>query len=757
MVSLQSLRDVLAQRRCLHPEASPELFGPTNINAQTGNQRLAVALDGDGTVTVLRWPRPSFYDQLKYRARDRDQPYAGALPNEGAFLGLRIATRSGVETVWLRDQPSRQRYASKSGNEHAGAWTDTVVTTYDLDRYGLTVTVRDVVPVETDALVRSVTVEREPDSRVTDAWLVNFANPALVTSKRPRRPVDDWCCDADRIDTARYDDRSDAVVFAADGVDESTGTYTRVALGIGFAGASDGHQVGGDAHEPVAPEPTATDAYADACDGPLSGTDAHSGRTTAAMSRRLSFDDDTATATALLVAGPDEPAVDAAIGTLRERDAASLRADKRAFYESLLADAPMPDTDDEAILALCRRALVTLVSNYDPRSGAVVASIATQNPYALDWPRDGAFFNHALHLLGLESWAERRCRWYAELQAGSGDPQPGELDVPDGHWAMNYYGDGVVGGPIPYEVDQTAYAVWALWDHYATTGDESYLADVYPAIRRAAERFCADRDPETGLHEPANEDDNALRSQTVVGAAPVWLALGAAAAAARERGETTAAERYETRRAELGDAIERHLWDEREGAYTGGSGLARAFDVLSSVPVVGPVIQAFPLVPTTTAQPAIFWPVGFRDADDPRMARHLDHVFEHLTETFAEPERGDRTAGRYETMSLIALAQAWRGDPDRMAAVRRGVEWVAYEHATNDTHIMGEMWMTRNGGVVTAASQPHTWAQLLFYYASLEAFPPEGFAESDGDSVLAWLRERRRDAPEAESSVGEHQ
>lgn len=736
MIGIESVRDVLAQRHCLHLRSFPELFGPTNINAQSSNQRLAVALDEAGTVTVLRWPRPSFFDQLKYRSRQRSEPLMGALPNEGAFLGLRVRTDAGGETVWLRECQHRQTYEE--------GLTDAIRTTYSCAELGLTVTVEDVVAAETDALVRAVQVDRDPDSPVEDAWLLGYANLALVTEKRARNPVEDWCRDGERVNTARYDPDADAVVYAEEGVDDSTDTTTRVAIGVGFGGESTGHQVGGDAHEPEAPEPERRDAFEDASDGPLSGSDSHTGRTTVALASRLSFSAGEATETVYLVAGEEHRDVAESFETLRGTDSAALRAGKREFYESLIGDAPMPDVEDEAIRALAHRALVTLVSNYDPETGAIVASIATQNPYALDWPRDGAFFNHALHLLGLDEWVEQRNRWYAGLQAGSGDPQPGQLDIPEGNWSMNYYGDGVVGGPVPYEIDQTAYTVWTLWDHYAMTGDESYLEAVYPAIRRAGSFFCRHRDADTGLHAPAYEDDNVLRSQTVVGAAPIWLALGAAVKAATVLGRERDARRFRARRAELGAGIERHLWNPAEGAYTGGSRLVRVLDRLESVPVLGDAIRLSPLVPNTTAQPAIVWPVGFHDGSDPRMASHLEHVWKHITTTFAEPEQGDRKAGMYETTGLIALAQAWRDDSERFGAIQRGVEWVAHEHATTDTHVMGEMWMTRNGGVVTASSQPHTWAQVLFYYASLEAFPPEGFEAAEGDSVVAWLRERQR-------------
>ena len=63
--------------QCLDPSISPEIYGPTDINAQSANQSMAVAVNRVGTVTVLRWPRPSFYDQVKEHTTGRDRAPAG--------------------------------------------------------------------------------------------------------------------------------------------------------------------------------------------------------------------------------------------------------------------------------------------------------------------------------------------------------------------------------------------------------------------------------------------------------------------------------------------------------------------------------------------------------------------------------------------------------------------------------------------------------------------------------------------------------
>jgi hypothetical protein len=118
------------------------------------------------------------------------------------------------------------------------------------------------------------------------------------------------------------------------------------------------------------------------------------------------------------------------------------------------------------------------------------------------------------------------------------------------------------------------------------------------------------------------------------------------------------------------------------------------------------------------------WPVCFKSYDHPRMEGHFGSIWDGIAPSFAEPAAGKRRSGLYESKGLIALGKAWTGQSDKMAQVRDGLQWVAEEHATPDTHVMGETWMLRDGEVVTGFGQPHAWEQVLFHLASLEAYPP---------------------------------
>jgi hypothetical protein len=752
-------RSMVSDEQCAYPgrggvigeAADFELYGPTDINAQTSNGSLAVGISDEGTLTVFRWPRPSFYDQLKYKTNSRAEPPSGkehgrfgAYPNAGAFLGLVVdrADGTGPDLTWFREDSWDVEQAYTDDDADPTDLADSVRTTFRNDGLGLTVTVRDVVArggadragdatgEGDDVLVRDVTVERDGDSPVSSARLAAFENLNLVVSKKPKSPTRDWCEEEENQDRARYDPGADAIVHEKADQDGSTGEFRQVAVAMGFAGASSGHQVGGDAYEPTASPAgqggPAEDAYDDLRDGELRGNDEFAGQTTGAMLADLDFGGEqggVANERVLFAAGETAVAATSLLGEYRDRSFEAVDREKRSWLDRLLEDPPLPDTDDTAVLALCKRALVTLVTTYDPESGAVVASIATQAPYGEDWVRDGAFFNYGLGMIGREEWIAKRNRWYAEIQQSEANPHPTYPDTPRGNWPMNHYADGVAGGPIDWEIDETGYGLWTIVDHYELTGDEEYLRDVWPAIERAADFLVGYKDDRNNLQAPASEDDHPEPTQSIIGAATVWLGLDAAVTAAEALDEEAAAVRYRQRKGELRPAIERECYvqptEDEPGFYGARTG--------------------FPMAP-------LAWPVCWNDFENDRMRNHLHTVWCGISDSFDQPtdddddsglceSKGDdeKNSGLYESKGLIPLAQATRDGPVSAPGVegevtkhdvRDGIDWVANEHATPDTHIMGEIWIEREGEVKTTVSQPHVWEQILFYLAALETYPP---------------------------------
>ncbi|HEX2058631.1 MAG TPA: hypothetical protein VHI71_09695 [Actinomycetota bacterium] len=685
---------VRAQTNNCAGSGEPEDFGPTDISATTGNQSLSAGLNAKATITVLKWPSPSFYDQVKYRTTDRSEARLGALPNEGSLLGLawRMGNARKWSFEWLRQWPATQRWADNDG--------DVVVTAYRRGSLGLRVTVRDVVAHDEDVLYRDVSVSRTAKSRVRSVRVVGFANFNPVFSKTAQAPHQDWCTEEDNDSGASYERQPDAVVHARSGTDESTTSPSAVALTMGFDGRSEGHSIGADTYEGA----EGTSAYDDAKDGKLSGTSEAPGQADAALLDQLSLGSRRTASTTLLIAAAVTPEESLAVlERARDRSARAASTAKARWWKTWLRGAALPKGAPRAVVAVAKRSLIAMRQATDPATrgsepgGLTVASIATQPPLGLDWVRNGAYVNRALHEAGHREMVERHDVRYADLQATATDPPRGGAATPSGNWAQNYYADGVVGGPVPYEIDQTGLGIWTLWDHFAQTGDRPYLTqreEVYEAIQRAAQ-YLTDicRDPASGLQCAAPERDNPSPTQTLVGAEAVWLGLGAAANAAAELGTTTSqanAERWSARQEELGDAMRDRFFDEDCGCYT-------------TDPYAGGTL---------------LWPVGsLRYGSNPANAQ-AEVNFRYVSRAL----RGRRDIGGDETAALLGNAFAWARSPRDLKRVQRGLTWVAQVPTTDGTYLLGEGWVKRRGYVTTVSGQPHVPTHAMFYLAALKAY-----------------------------------
>jgi hypothetical protein len=332
----------------------------------------------------------------------------------------------------------------------------------------------------------------------------------------------------------------------------------------------------------------------------------------------------------------------------------------------------------------------------------VVASIATQAPYGVDWIRDGAYINRALERAGHPGTVASHNFRYGRLQSTAAEPPQGGQPTPPGNWAQNYYADGVVGGPIIYEIDETGYGIWTLWDHYAQEQPSDYLSQssIYESIQRAA-HYLSDpapigcQDPATNLQCVANEGDNETPSQTLVGAQAAWLGLDAAAQAAIVRNNETSitnADKWKTRRDVLADAIVANFFDTECKCYT------RDYEVGG----------------------AFLWPVGFEPYGSTRSDAQAAVNYRHMGRVLS----GEETVGRMESKMLLGNAYAWAGSND-IAKVKRGLEWVAQVPTTDTTGLLGEAWMVfppDGGEVTTMVSQPYAPGHAMFYLAALKAY-----------------------------------
>lgn len=777
-----------------HPEMENrngrEVWGPTSVNSQIGNGNLVVATNEKGTVTVFKYPTPSYSDQIKHHAFDRRDPHYGADPNAGAFLGVVVTTSDGTERFdWLRDWGPVSTTDPDYGNNVSQRWvsdfSDTLVTKFRNDELGLNVTVTNAVPRNLDVFVRDVEVEADPDSPVEDVELVSYENFNLVEDKDAIVPTQDWCSEDENGEDARYDGATDAVVHEKPDKDHGLlgqdGEEFSIATAMAFDGESTQHQVAGDGY--MTKGGHADDPYVLLTNGTtdLPGDDGFSGQTSAALTKDLDFDDGEGSARVYFAAASD-PVPNKEIGgkatekieEARELSLPTVIHEKEDWFRRYVGDAPMPEGAPENVTKVSRRSLVSIVQVWDDEtenehgfSGNIVASIATQAPYGADWIRDGAYFNYVIDRYmgeggdGKHGWVNKHNRWYMSLQQNPRGscpehchdnmkyydyaglvPNVGPVPemvagavsdataVPRGAWAMNYYADGQPAGPLGGEIDETSYGAWTLWDHYAVTGNETYLRRVYPAIRLVGDRLthdCVDR--KTGLQCPRPEDDNFEKTQTIVGGASVYAGLNSATKAAAEMYQITGKTRYSEqalayaqRRDELGSAIERHYWNESGGFYGERTG--------------------FP-------SPRVAMPAFLRPVDDPRMEDHMESMWENVNKTFQD----ERDQGQYEAKSLIGLGIAARETDDppvSMNEIKDGLDWIADEHARSEsTYVMGEAWVREtyaDGEVDSAVSQPHIWEQSLFYMSALIAYGNSSAGAYDRTANDVYETWRRHDA-----------
>ncbi|HEV3472801.1 MAG TPA: hypothetical protein VG408_06295 [Actinomycetota bacterium] len=672
---------------------TPEVFGPTDISAVSGNGTMSVALNEDATVTVLRWPSPSFYDQIKYRTTDRTARFMGALPNEGALIGIAWKGRDAKWTFdWLRQWSSSQRYADDDG--------DQIITTFIKRTRGLRVTVSDVVASDLDVLARSISVERKRRSQVRAVRVIGFANFNPVFSKTPQSPTDDWCTEENNDSGGEYAPRFDAVVHEREGVDVSTGETSGAAVAMGFGANSQAHHVGVDTYQTGA---DGNSAYDDAADGKLSGRDEAPGQADAAISDQLSLKKRSATTTLYIAAGFTRGEALGALDTARGEGPVSIRTSKARWWQRWLEDAALPKDAPRDVTRVAKRSLVSMRQAIDPRRDMIVASIATQPPNSVDWIRDGAYINRALELAGQASTVADHNVRYGRLQVTATNPPNGHPGpVPPGNWSQNYYADGVVGGPIPYEIDATGFGIWTLWDHFDQTQDRAYLtqAPIYEPIQRAA-HYLSDPPPlgcidtTSNLQCVANEEDNPTPSQSLVGAQAVWMGLGAAVQAAEtfgRDGDLVNAEKWRARQAELGAAIDAQFLDEECNCYTR--------DYITGA--------------------TLLWPVHLLPYTDPRAQAQADVNWQHMTDVLS----GEIRVGREESRLAVAHAFAWSGT-SKLSLVKRALTWIAQVPTTDETGLLGEAWMVfepNRDHIETMLGQPHVTSHAQYYIAAIKAY-----------------------------------
>jgi GH15 family glucan-1,4-alpha-glucosidase len=486
-------------------------------------------------------------------------------------------------------------------------------------------------------------------------------------------------------------------------------------------------------------------AWDDAQDGTLSGNPVAAYLNDSAQRVDLSFMGNVATARVFVAFGSTiaEAHTAYATGSALTADAFAQRDHDAwtAYASGLLLPDTLPDTiapaDRDAIVRITRRAFLHIANGTDAATGAIVASIARQAPYGLDWPRDGAFFDYGLDVVGNHAAVTRRLAWALPLArtmpltsgdlnplvdpAPPVDPRNGHRQYPESAWEMNYYNDGTMGGFYRFEIDNTAWMIWSAAVHvaYVDEPERMQLAISYwPRVEASADLLAAWRDPATGLNAPANEDDNAAFTSGLHGGTAVFASLEAAARLARYLRHDDIAARWETRAGELRDALVAAFYDEAQGRFVNDvSGGATTNPGSSSL---GPTAW-------------LVWPAHLLPYEDPRVAAQVRYDLGEVLSTL----RGDPgyDGGAYLTKNTLAAAMflANGGDPSLRPLLEDAMVRLARDVISPDTQVMGEVFVTlrdADGGVMrreNRVSIPHLWEATLFSMTALAMAHPDRF------------------------------
>ncbi len=686
----------LSESSCFNaaqPNADYEAYGPTDVQAQTGDGRLTVNENAAGTLTVFKYPNPSYYNQIKYLAVSRDARgrVLAQYPNEGSFAGLAYVTRHGTGFAWLRDWTSSQRYDS----------TDTAVpvTTYrSPPQLGLTVSDADLVVPGAGTFVRQFWVARARRSPVRAARLVYFENFNPVANRLTYAPLADWCMSQLSDQTASYDSAHQAILNSWQGVDQAADRATSVTVAIGLATPAAQHQVGGDGFDPASLGGQPEDPYLEVAHPPyeLGGASAAEGQTTGALESPLRFDGHGRAALRVLItAGTTVADARAALERARHESFPTELRSVTSYWRPWLAHTLLPASPDRRVVSVAKRSLITVRLAIDPDSGAIVASSDTQGPYGEDWIRDGSFINQLLDLNGFTATVTRHNRFYASVQTSATNPSPLR---PPGNWTMASYGDGIDGAPIPWEIDETGLGIWALESHagyLSVPARAPYLREVFPAISRAADFLTICVDPLSGLQCTANEDDNLTPSQSLHGAETTELGLRSALAAAASLGEQGPEQVSWRNRLQRLDGAIAHLYDPATHSYREAQSGSNAYNV------------------SYGDGGWMLWPVAFRPYADPTMRGEADAVRAAMDASLRSPR------GEYEGKALLGLAYAWGRPTPAQSHELHGVLAYLASALTTPTGLFGEAWERFGGNPLPVEDMPHVWEHTLFYLAAL--------------------------------------
>lgn len=241
--------------------------------------------------------------------------------------------------------------------------------------------------------------------------------------------------------------------------------------------------------------------------------------------------------------GPDLYAAEATLERLQQAGPQQLQSATSDYWHAYLRRAAALAADDEFHGAY-HRALLMLAILQDARTGSFVAAPEFDpeyrycGGYGYCWPRDASEAAEALLEAGYPEALERLVEWYRHAQQ------------PDGMWGQRHWAEGPIAASWSLrdnfrQLDQSAAALLSICQYAlgADTNHKNRVTDNYLAIKAAADTLAARLD-DRGYHTPGCDLWETFQGVFAYTNAAFSVCLDAAAACAREAGDTASAREW---------------------------------------------------------------------------------------------------------------------------------------------------------------------------------------------------------------------
>jgi glucoamylase len=381
---------------------------------------------------------------------------------------------------------------------------------------------------------------------------------------------------------------------------------------------------------------------------------------------------------------------------------------------------------------LYRRSLLILRTQTD-RGGAVIAANDTdiwqfnQDTYSYVWPRDGAIAAQTLDRAGYRDISRRFLEFFTQRAIEFN--YSASILADTGFLMHKYNPDGSVGSSwhpwfqggemqLPIQEDETALAIWTIWQHYAMHHDIEAIRPFYsPFVERAADFLLSFRDEKTGLPLPSYDLWEERRGIFTFTTAAVVEGLRAAGQMAMLFQEEARASAYLAGAMGIKAALDQHLYCPREGRFARGilfENGTQMRDMTLDSSLLGLVI------------------FGGYDPLDGRVSRTMQAVQERLWvkggigglaryegDAYQKSPDGDGTPGNPWVICTLWLAQyltAAAQDPQALAQVIPLLQWAAGRALPSG--VLPEQVHPGTGEFLSVS--PLTWSHATFVAAVLD-------------------------------------